>query len=71
MNDALTKTEQLALDFIKSPFATWPDFAHANGLGLHGMTREAQAVRMPPRATFAKLESKGLLTVRAGLWVAA
>lgn len=67
----MSRTEQLALDFIKSPFSNWPDFAHANKLGLHGATPEAQAVRMPPRATFAKLESKGLIVARDGIWVSA
>jgi hypothetical protein len=67
----MSRAEELALDFIKSPFSCWPDFAHANKIGLHGSTPEAWAVRMPPSATYAKLARKGLIVARDGRWVAA
>jgi hypothetical protein len=66
----LTVTQKLALAFVASPFSCWADFAHANKIGVHGSTPEAQAVRMPPPASYARLAELGLIRSVGGSWVA-
>jgi hypothetical protein len=66
----LTKTQQLALDWIGSGITHWSDFCATRKIGAFGSTPEAWAIRLPPRASFERLEALGLIVVRDQQWVA-